>query len=234
MLRICIALFYILLQCRMEPIFPRSPDATRGYSGSVGFRSRIGRGLAFLAIAVIRAVAPLAMAWVGFRLVGAQSLTSFLNSWRAEPARIQAIDVWALAEVAFLGASLWRARRLSQRRLPLAFPKHERKAGVFRVIDHVSKAAARTGCIDPTDGARAVPGRCDDDCPHMLLRGWMHGAPWSSLAQPHSQAWLAWALFSSPLEELSPGQQAEVDEAHEMLLQVSAVFCDLFAVLQSS
>ena len=218
----------------VEPAFPRLPDPTRGFAGSTGARSVAGLWFAYAAITVVRAIAPLSVLWLAYRIAPSVRMLSSvaelpeqlsflpacLASWLAEPWANRVLDIWSGLESCFLLATIWRARRLSRRRLPIAFPPGERKAAITRVIDHIVASAARTGCIDPSDGSRTVPGRCDEDCPHTLLRGWMRGAPWPSLALPHAQAWLAWALFSSPFDELSAVQCAEVDGIHTSLLQV--------------
>ena len=175
-----------------EPAFPRAPECTRGFHGSTGLRSYVGLVLAHALVLVVRAVAPLSAFWIvlrmmQFRALMGPAINNAMTEWLGQPFSLQSLDVWCLLEVLFVLATVARAHRHSQRRLPIAFPPTERAAAIGRVIDHIAGAAARTRCIDAIDGSKIVPGRCDDDCPHTLLRGWMHGAPWSTLALPHSQ-----------------------------------------------
>ena len=45
----------------------------------------------------------------------------------------------------------------------------------------MEKAVLKTKCVHRKDGTRVVPGRCTNDCPHTMLRGWMLGIPWAKV-----------------------------------------------------
>jgi hypothetical protein len=169
------------------PAFPRPPAATRGFTGSLGARARWGKLGAYFLVAIVSAAAPLSI----IRIAYAICFSSWLSGFGF------ALDVWCAFEALFALWTLFRAQRLSRRRLPIAFPPAERAAALGKILDHVSRAAEITQCIDASDGRRAVHSRCTDDCPHTLLRGWMHGAAWETLHLGHAKSWLAWALFSA-------------------------------------
>lgn len=194
----------------MEPVFPRVPPKTRGLKGTTGRRAVIGWYLATALTLLLRAVAPIACLRVAYMI-------ATWSTW------VVLLDAWAICEAVFILTCFYRAHALSRRRLPLAFPASERAIVLERIMDRIAKSAALTKCVDPADGSKVLPGRCDDDCVHTLLRGWQRGIPWSNMSSDDARSWLSWALFAAPHVELTQLQREEVSHAIEDLKKRTGV-----------
>ena len=204
----------------MEPAFPRAPPATRGLKGTTGLRAAIGFYLALGLTLLTRLIAPLAILRTAFIAVD-----FFYNGNQWSLSFTSLLSAWCICEVLFVALCYLRAHNLSKRRLPLAFPPSERSVVLERILEWMARAAADSKCVDQTVGSKVVPGRCNDDCPHTLLRGWMRGIPWQQVSSEEAQSWLSWALFAAPQAELAPLQRSEVASAiRELQKRTKIVF----------
>jgi predicted alpha/beta hydrolase family esterase len=197
-----------------SPSFPRKPEPRRGFNGVLGFRSSLSFFLCQSIVLVVRSVAPAAvlrLGYVAYHHYLGQPVFKFVS-----PLNL-ALTVAAFVEAAFLLASLLRAHSLSRQKLPIPFPKHERQRCVGKILSHLARASEKIKCVDPKDGTKTVPGKCTNDCCHMLLRGWNRGAAWEDCDRTHAESWLSWALFGAEWDALSSYQKTEIAEYLETL-----------------